>query len=275
MRHSISLRLPQLVICGLSILLLSCSDEDRVCTTYYDSGEVRSTVPCPDGVRNGSMKIFHKSGTLWNSKEYVDGKVQDTMRFYYSRTGEVLRAVPMKDDEKHGRAVEYDKKGKVSKVIHYLLGLRDGPLETYFESGQLRELTEYKEGNRHGKYKLHLEDGTLIKDGTYIQDKEYGKWRSFRVDGSPLASFSYYGGIRQGGFGVFRKNGMPYITGKFYSGKIDGPIKYFNSGGEITKEIEFNISELYDSRNYYEATIPFLPGNRFQIIIKTDTVLIR
>ncbi|MEL7341353.1 MAG: hypothetical protein AAGM67_12800, partial [Bacteroidota bacterium] len=79
-------------------LLLACnSKRDWICTDYYDTGEVKSTVPCPEGVKNGVMRIFHKSGTLWNTLVYVDGVVQDTMRFYYSKTGKVLRAVPMKD----------------------------------------------------------------------------------------------------------------------------------------------------------------------------------
>ncbi|MEL6591049.1 MAG: hypothetical protein AAFQ68_13255, partial [Bacteroidota bacterium] len=90
-----------------------------MCTEYYDTGEVKSTVPCPDGVKNGTMRIFHKSGTLWNSLEYIDGVVQDTMRFYYSKTGKVLRAVPMKDGKKNGRAVEYDKKDQIVKTIDY------------------------------------------------------------------------------------------------------------------------------------------------------------
>ena len=123
MRYKASFPFKQSIFCFLSLWLLSCSDEDRICTTYYDSGEVRSTVPCPDGIRNGTMSIFHKSGTLWNTKEYVNGMVQDTMRFYYSRTGDVLRAVPMKDNEKHGRAVEYDKKGNLVKVIHYFFNI--------------------------------------------------------------------------------------------------------------------------------------------------------
>ncbi|MEL7534306.1 MAG: hypothetical protein AAFN10_23575 [Bacteroidota bacterium] len=275
MKNKASLPIKQSLICCLSLLLLSCSDKDRICTTYYDSGEVRSTVPCPDGIRNGTMSIFHKSGTLWNTKEYVEGKVQDTMRFYYSRTGDVLRAVPMKDNEKHGRAVEYDKKGNLVKVIHYLVGLRDGALETYYEDGELKELTEYKEGNRHGKYQLKLADGTLVKEGTYIQDRQYGKWRSFRPDGTQLSSFSYYEGIRHGGFGVFRTNGMPYLTGNYYQGKINGPIKYFNKGGEITYEMEYNLRGIYKDNKLEEATIPFLPSNRFQIIINLDTVLIR
>jgi antitoxin component YwqK of YwqJK toxin-antitoxin module len=76
-----------------------CSDPDQICTVLYDSGELRSKVPCPNGVSHGQMEIYSKNGALWCTKEYIDGEVQDTMRFFFP-SGEVQRTVPMKDGKK-------------------------------------------------------------------------------------------------------------------------------------------------------------------------------
>ena len=65
----------KLVLLLLFIPLVSCQNVE-VRKTYYDSGELRSTVNYVDGLKQGEFKEYCESGELAATVNYVDGVEQ-------------------------------------------------------------------------------------------------------------------------------------------------------------------------------------------------------
>ena len=59
----------------LFIPLVSCQDVE-VRETYYDSGELLSTVNYVDDLKQGEAKFYYESGELQSTVIYVDGVEQ-------------------------------------------------------------------------------------------------------------------------------------------------------------------------------------------------------
>ena len=53
---------------------MSCKNGER--KTYYDSGELETTVNYVDGLIQGEWKGYYKSGELESTVNYVDGVKQ-------------------------------------------------------------------------------------------------------------------------------------------------------------------------------------------------------
>ena len=84
-----------ILIAGLALtftILSGCSDEAYICTSKYASGELESEVPCDkhSGTYDGEMRVYHKSGKLWKTKYFVDGIEEDTTRFYFYKSLNLL-----------------------------------------------------------------------------------------------------------------------------------------------------------------------------------------
>lgn len=194
--------------------LYSCGEKWGTCTTYYKDGEtVRSKVPCnlKNGYKNGVMKIFKKNGDLWQTIVYVENKIEDTTRFYYSRSGEILKVVPMLHGQKEGTAIEYSRDGKVLKEQPYKDGKKEGThkefdedgrliaeeyfmnglkekVSTYYyeESDQLKESISFIQNVRNGAYQKFDEKGRLILSGAYKNGRPTGEWTFRSVLGTTL-----------------------------------------------------------------------------------------
>tara|TARA_B100000767_G_scaffold46004_1_gene40538 strand:- start:65 stop:268 length:204 start_codon:yes stop_codon:yes gene_type:complete len=67
--------LKKLILLLLLVPLLSCQNIE-VRKTYYESGELRSTVNYVDDLRQGERKWYYKSGELIKTVNYVDGVEQ-------------------------------------------------------------------------------------------------------------------------------------------------------------------------------------------------------
>ncbi|MCI4668503.1 MAG: hypothetical protein MRZ79_10220 [Bacteroidia bacterium] len=215
----------------LMVGLSSCGDKFGTCTTYYEDGEtVRSKVPCnlSTNEKNGIMRVYKKNGDLWKTMVYVDNMLEDTTRFFYSRTGEPLKTVPMQKDKRHGVAKEYFKNGKVKREQPYINNLKEGfhriydeegriLSETYYNKGlkekiaitnfedvdQLHEKISYKQNRRYGAYEKYNQQGKLVLKGEYRNGYPVGTWRFRTVvgnlkDASPSElSYAYKADIEQ------------------------------------------------------------------------------
>ncbi|MEO0468134.1 MAG: hypothetical protein AAF206_00835 [Bacteroidota bacterium] len=257
-------------------LLSACGEGEsgpKICQEFHGNGALKHEVPCLNGVPEGEMKIYHANGDLRATKFFVNGLEEDTARYFYSKTGDVLKTVPMIAGKRNGQAIEYDKKGRLIETTDYQEDLKHGAEIRYFpDSEQIQEKKEYAEGYLHGKYAAFSAAGNPVREGEYYYDRKFGKWRMFRKDGSLLATFTYFSGQRQGGFGVFRKNGIPFLSGQYQEGKIQGEVKYFNSGGEIRR-----VENWFDGQKTGSVASenPSFQADNFKIQILEDTVIIR
>jgi antitoxin component YwqK of YwqJK toxin-antitoxin module len=79
----------KLLLLLLFIPLVSCQDVE-VRETYYDSGELESTVNYVDGLAQGEWKYYWESGTLRSIVNYVDDLRQGEKKYYYESGGLIV-----------------------------------------------------------------------------------------------------------------------------------------------------------------------------------------
>jgi antitoxin component YwqK of YwqJK toxin-antitoxin module len=226
---------------------LSCGQEPTLCTSYYSQDKLKYEVPCKDGLFHGTYREYNRAGNLWVVKHYVDGVVEDTTRYYYARSGELLKEVAMLHDKKQGQSVEYAEDGSRKRVQHFEQDRRVGEELTYHPDGKtIEELKTYRDHQLNGPYRRQDETGQVLLEGTYQAGEPAGTWVHFYPDGNPKAHFTFEAGEKAGPFDVLRPNGQPFVKGKYRRGKVDGLISYFNAAGQPVYEERWKLGTNLD-----------------------------
>ena len=73
----------KLILLLLFIPLVSFGQTGEVRKTYYNSGELKSTINYVDGFRYGEYKYYWESGELSRTANYVDDLKQGERKWYY------------------------------------------------------------------------------------------------------------------------------------------------------------------------------------------------
>lgn len=221
-----------LVVGLLGLGLGSCDSSPTICTSYYKQDKLKYEVPCKKGVFEGTYREYNRSGDLWVVKHYVEGVEEDTTRYYYSRTGELLKQVPMLHGQKHGQAVEFYKDGARKRVQQYEQGQRVGEDVRYHEDGQtLQERTTYVANRQEGPYLRQSASGQALVQGQYEAGQAVGTWTHRYANGKVKARFRYEVGQKHGPFEILRANGNFYLKGTYQHGLVSGTVTYFNRAG--------------------------------------------
>ncbi len=85
---------------------------------YGPEGELTSTVPIKNGLKNGVETLYDKEGKIVLQTPYVNGKKEGIQKAYFP-DGSIWYTMPFKNDKREGRAVMYDQKGRIVSEAHY------------------------------------------------------------------------------------------------------------------------------------------------------------
>lgn len=261
----------------ITLCFSGCEEKMYDCTRHDSEGNLKSTVPCDEnGVYQGEYLEYHKTGKLWERRFYVDGLQEDTTRYFFYKTGNVLKEVPMKAGKKHGTVRTFQKDGLVEKSETYDQGLLSGATTIHYKNGFPKETYTYDQGQRSGPYFFHAEDSTVIVAGEYYQGAKYGKWSHYDYNGTLLAVISYYNNKKEGGFSVFREGGMPYLSGEFAGGFLHGEVNFYDLEGNIVSSSTYrNGRAVNEGRRGLKQGRAILPlGAGKTVYIMPDTVWI-
>jgi antitoxin component YwqK of YwqJK toxin-antitoxin module len=137
------------------------AEADSLVRSYSGSWLVKE-VPYKNGKRQGLMKTYNTTGTLYQTFWYENGLRQDTAKLYFE-DGKVFRTTPFKDDTAHGIQTQYYKSGAVKAKLNFVNGLRTPYLEEFDAAGKkienypdlvIRTKDEY---SQNGTFKIYLE----------------------------------------------------------------------------------------------------------------------
>ena len=128
---------------------------------YYDNGKIESieTLAKPtsfdDSLYDCQIKKCRKDGTLIESYEYKNGKID-------------------------GLVNSYDSSGKLLETYQYRDGIRDGEMIGYFADGKIRSKGYYKNDTMFGYYYLFKQNGDTSKYCSHNKSGDialpYKKW---------------------------------------------------------------------------------------------------
>lgn len=166
-----------------------------------------------DGTTSRGKSTHYKKNGLWVTKNAQGGLVKET---------------DYKDDLKHGIEKEYFTNGKVSSIIQYTYGMKNGSCIRYDRKGDTLVVCNYLDNMMHGEYfeniRSYYKYGTL--KGTYNLSKREGLWvestrRVQNTDAVDLDS-TWYSKDRKDGRSVLYVNGKLVRSSYYSQGREEG-----------------------------------------------------
>jgi len=225
--------------------------ENGLFKEYNEDGTMNFEYSMKDGVMNGAFKTYYENGQLKKSGSFLNGKANGNFK-EYAENGELDVTYTKLNDEYNGTLIIYEK-GRISKKINYLNGIREG-LYTEFTYGDNDTLLlEY-----NGVLKNELKNGIwnlfLYRDGkkeiaeftTYKNDIKEGIFK--KVQGDSLIFGSYINDRLDGDYivyidlmrtlfgGIIRTDSAGLnlqSKGKYYQGNRSGSWVFFSFGKKI------------------------------------------
>ncbi len=158
-------------------------------------------------LRQGPFLTYHDNGRIYKSGNYVNGL-------------------------KEGEWKEYDKYGKLLKILTYKKGKIDRrstpdqikEYATFYDNGRLKEKGKTKNGKRDGEWTFYQKNGEIKTIVFY----DYGKEISRNAPEKVVEFFEYH------------PNGRIKIEGITRNGKKDGVFTYYNPKGKVVKSVLFS-----------------------------------
>lgn len=126
--------------------------EDGIEKGFYDSGELKYTVPYAKGKRNGLRKEFYQSGSLRLETPYKNDMREGVAKQYYEN-GALYWETPLRKDKASGIEKGYYPSGKLYRTNTYKDGVWDGISKVYFENGKLAGSGKFRKGELVGYFK--------------------------------------------------------------------------------------------------------------------------
>ena len=96
------------------------------------------------------------------------------------------------------------------------------------------------ENLKDGDYQFFYPDSTIKVMGTVVNGKREGVWTAFHPNGLLQSENEYSNGVLNGKCMAKTPNGQMLYIGYYFNGKYDGQWLYFNSEGEIEKEVLYD-----------------------------------
>ena len=90
---------------------------------YGPEGELTSTVPIKNGLKNGVETLYDKDGKIVLTTPYVNGRKEGIQKGYFP-DGSIWFTLPYKNNKRNGHAVMYDKSGHIVNEATYRNGIR-------------------------------------------------------------------------------------------------------------------------------------------------------
>ncbi|HEX2936218.1 MAG TPA: toxin-antitoxin system YwqK family antitoxin [Bacteroidales bacterium] len=173
----------------------------------------------------------------WVKKEYYDN-------------GNILKCeMQLKDSLRHGVTRNYDRKGKLMSMAHFVNNKKEGVAINYYPSGIINQEMVYKDNKLEGEAKMYYETGKLYMISHYLNNKKQGLEQTFYESGKLKSEQEYY----NGGAGIGLKE---YSTsGEEVTKKPTIVIREINPPFEEKLILEISLSNKSSNVKFYQDTL--------------------
>ena len=137
---------------------------DTMFREFYDGGEkLKFEGLIHNGGMTGTWKTYYESGNIKSTVNYDNGMLEGDAWFYYDTSENTKQAeASFENDEQNGNYFEYYESGTQKAKIEYNDGKAFGDAEYYYPNGKLKIKAEYKKGLKNGKWIYYDEKGKPI-----------------------------------------------------------------------------------------------------------------
>ena len=209
---------------------------DSTWNFYYDKGIIQKSINYSQDRKNGWERIYDEYGN--RIEEYTNkDNIRSGIANWYYATGELKKTAVFENNKEEGKAIEYDRDGRIITLLTYRNGFiyteekinrydsqgkRTGVWRDLYADGKLQLEGNWAMGMKNGVFKFYTRKGELEKLERYENDvlvvdaastaildirKEY------HANGSIKEVGAYRDGKKQGNFRIFDETGKE--TGGF------------------------------------------------------------
>ncbi|MBX7050999.1 MAG: hypothetical protein K1X54_03090 [Flavobacteriales bacterium] len=197
---------------------------------YREDSTLERMINYREDLKNGWEKVFNGKNVLLEEFVNVNGIKNGEARYYYD-TGELKKVSQFINNKEEGKAIEYDKDGRIITNLVYksgfiyseerinrldLNGDRTGIWRDLYPNGVIKEEGNWRYGKRNGVFKFFNRKGELdrlekYEDGVLVIDEASTAILDLRSEyyetGKVKSTGPYREGKKQGNFREYDENG--------------------------------------------------------------------
>lgn len=129
---------------------------------YSKEGVFESHGEMEDKSRIGKWTYFFKDGkTILSTENYKNGLLDGELKIYY-KSGKTAEVSHYKKGKLHGNITRYNEEGKPHENLTYKNGVMHGPAILYDKKGEVFAKGNYENGIKSGIWEFNM-DGEMVK----------------------------------------------------------------------------------------------------------------
>jgi antitoxin component YwqK of YwqJK toxin-antitoxin module len=160
-------------------------DKRAVRREYYPSGAVRvERIYTYDGKQNGTTTTYYENGQVATTVTYRDDKLEGPAQAFYE-SGALRAEFSYADNRRHGPYRSLFESGVVEVEAEFERGLVQGAYRVNHENGALREEVRFVNSRREGLCRTYYENGILQAE-TLFAGGEIQTCQEYDEQGRPV-----------------------------------------------------------------------------------------
>ena len=179
------MRIVLLAIIIILGLLSSCTESNKV--KIYRDGELIEVFEIDeDSLRHGVTQKFYSKNKLYETSNYVHGKLNGERLIYYEDGGVEIRERYCMDMFCDTLTTYYPNGNKKFQGV-YNHGIMNGIVRVFYETGELKEEVHFINNEEQGPFKEFHKNGNVMWEGTYLNGpNEFGQLTEYDESGTKI-----------------------------------------------------------------------------------------
>lgn len=240
---------------GKSLKVATKSGKKMAYQNYYPTRHLYCEGEIVDDQRSGLWKYYDDYGVLEKTEKYVNGKLQDSVIFYFPN-GKIESISTVKDDQRDGIYLRYNIFGKLIQEGKYSEGKAVNDWYEYYPDGSIMEEYAFKMDEQHGYFRNYgvngkIENYDIYSDGIIVATVHLD------TNENELQRFGQYNGeikLRD----VLNK--YDRLVANYNSGVSNGEVKWYDPENRLTTK-----GSLINGKREGAWTWYFLNGNVWKV----------
>lgn len=223
-------------------------NKEGIWKEFYDNKRLKKEERYKNGLLNGYVKMYSRTGKLEEAILYINGEKQDQnenladfdLQYTYYENGKIKSSATYNlAGKKEGVTNYFDEEGelKFSEIYKNGVliergkidekGLNQGLWESFYLNGNVKNKGEYVNGKKLGKWEYFFHSGKKEQEGYFDKNGKYtGEWVWYYESGNILRRENYRRGIEDGMLEEYDRGGKLITKGEYIDGEKEGEWYY-------------------------------------------------
>lgn len=217
----------------------------------YKNNKLIAKSTVKNGMTDGPVETYYETGELRSTVNFKKDK-KEGIEIFYDKKGNVIVEQPYKNGKLHGTLRRYSENNTLIEEGEYSKGKKDGKYNFYDENGNLVQSQEYDDDFMDGTVKSY-ENGILVSKIDYSDGMKDGTSYAYDSEGKLESKVEYKKGVMHGTSKFYYPNGELKVKVDVKNNEKHGTEKYYYDTGDLQYKVEFeNGKPVGDEIGYYK-----------------------